>query len=191
MTDQHRSNAAPEAPILHYHSTPTGDASSAAAVGVVGLRLFGIYLMLQFLNIFGIVASQVWSPYQQSVRLRSWWAQWAYVVTGSSTNILFAIVGAVLFWRARPLARRMFGDLPHSQTPLTEGAALAVLIAAMGLYIAAESLPPLIVEGANIWFGSLHEQWRMSTLWKAAIRLVVGVLLCVFASRISRFWSSR
>src|SRR5688572_23634751 len=116
MIDPARSNAAPEAPILQYHSTPTSDASSAAALGVVGLRLFGIYLMLQLLNIFGIVASHVWSPYQQSLRFRTWWANWAPIVTGSSTNILIAIAGAVLFWRARPLARRMFGDLQPSPT---------------------------------------------------------------------------
>jgi hypothetical protein len=196
MQNPREADEARDAPTLQYQSAAESDAPFAITVGVIGLRLLGIYLILQLLNLLSLVASIFWNPFQRS-RFSSG-PDWDTLVMWGSPHVLLAIAGAILVWRARPLAERMFRDLPTSTSTVRSTTVLAIVVVAIGIYLTVDALPLLLSELASFFrrnagpgYPLPFDRSQYPQLITSAIRLLMGVLLCVFATRISGLWSSR
>jgi hypothetical protein len=187
----------PDAQTLTYQAPADDEAPFAVTLGVIGLRLLGIYLMLQPLYIVSTLASYFWGPYQRSARFSSTFA-WETLVMWRLPHATFALVGIVLFWRAHPLAGRIFRGRPATPLPVNAHTVLSIAVVTVGIYLALDSLPPLLMElgsffvrNAGPGFPRPFDTDRYPQLVTSAVRLVLGILVCIFATRIARLWSPR
>jgi hypothetical protein len=187
-------SAAEESAPLAYRSPQPTDESLAFVIGVIGLRLLGIYLML---TIVQLVSVGMMMMTHGALYLR----EPQFLAATTLSPIAHALAGFFLFFRARALAARMFVNLPSGSASISIPAMTCIVIVGIGMFLVVDTLPAVVSLGASLLIGD--NLWGQGTSYQgaysytavglvpAALRLALGVLLIMFSRRISRVWVTR
>ena len=186
-------------PTLAYEPNTITHPPLAVLIGLVGLRLIGLYLAVTAIATLPIVAGVVWAAVAVRGSTMDWPGRWIGLVGSVSCSL---VIGLILFIKAPTLARRMFGRVHHDGSSLSADAMLTLVIAAIGLWAVVSSLNYLAQTIWNLFFSVgayrrtsastalMDFQTAMSVL-TAVVQPAVGVLLILYAPRLSRVGMQR
>jgi hypothetical protein len=193
--DPSDSPSAPQesAPLAYQSPQPTDD-SLAFVIGVIGLRLLGIYLMLTIISLASVGMMMMT---QSALYLR----EPQFLAASTLPPVAYSLAGFFLFCRARSLAAKMFLNLPAGSTSISIPAMTSIMTVGIGMFLVVDALPQVVAQGVSLLMG--NNLWGQGTSYQgaysytaiglvpAACRLSLGVLLIMFSRRISGIWLAR
>lgn len=176
-----------KAPVLGYENL-SGNALTKLDLGILAVRLSGLYLLVEALMYASYLPSVFWMPASggaQPLRLMMMYA---------GPFVVNAAAGMALLVRTQWIVRRIFPEFSTATSLSVTGRDIqAVAFSVVGVWLVATTIPAA-ARLATAWWStsallpSMYSRDVMPEAVRLAIQLVAGVLLFVRAKGLSAFW---
>jgi len=176
-------------PSIEYASPAGSGDSTTADIGVIGLRLLGLFLTLKLLTLpvilLSLLLSSGWTTDELMIRL-SW----------PLSEFLLGVSGVLLFVQTRWFADRVLAGVERtSLRGISSSTVMTIAVGAAGAYLACISLPQVVSAALQIalatlgigrWANSVPmiEGYFITNLVGWSLQLAAGVTLFLFARRL-------
>jgi hypothetical protein len=174
-------------PVLGYENS-SDNALTKLDLGILAVRLFGLYLLVEALMYASYLPSVFWMPASGGARPLGW------LIIYAGPFVVNAAAGMVLLTRTQWIVRRAFPEFTANAALSATGRDIqAVAFSIVGVWLVATTIPAA-ARLATAWGSaspsrsSMYSRDVMPEAVRLAIQLVAGVLLFFRAQGLSALW---
>lgn len=167
-------------PVLPYAATTPSD--STVQIGYVGLKLLGIYFIVQMVELSGLI----------SLIGRRYMGDWNYITLIFSyavPRVTQGIIGIVLYRYSERLAVRIFGTQGMQYGAVSRSGVMTLIISGIGLFLVVMFIPTLFQQIIDVNKYQSRNSSISTGLIDTILHILFGAGMFFLAPRFAGSWS--